>query len=188
MRGRQWSALGSVAAMALVVAGWWASSVLAMGTPPHSTALAATLATLRANTSTHKDYLLNCAGCHGLDGAGASEQGVPDFRHSAGVFTRTERGREYLIRVPGSSGSMLTDEELAGVLSWIVAEFGADAVGSDFRAFTTSEVASARPHFYADPVTAREQVTRELLERGLTVAPYHYGKHPGFGTQAAEGR
>ena len=157
-----------------------------MGTQQSAPALQATLATLRESTSAHKDYLLNCAGCHGLDGAGVPRQGVPDFRGSAGVFTRTASAREYLIRVPGSSGSLLTNEELAGVLNWIVARFGANEVGPDFRPFTTNEIGSARPYAYTDPVAAREQVAQELLEKGLNVAPYHYGKHPGFGTQAAE--
>ena len=158
-----------------------------MGAQPPAPSLDATLAKLRGSTVAHKDYLLNCAGCHGLDGAGVPRQGVPDFRHSAGVFTRTTSAREYLIRVPGSSGSVLTDEELAGVLNWIVAEFGGDAVGPDFRPVTTSEVGSVRPHSYIDPAVAREWVAEELRGKGLSVAPYHFGKHPGFGTQAAGG-
>lgn len=186
--GRLWGALGSVAALALVATGWWSSPVVAVGAPAQSPALVDTLAALRSNTPAHKDYLLHCAGCHGLDGAGAPRQGVPDFRHSAGVFTRTASAREYLIRVPGSSGSLLTDQELANVLNWIVAEFGADAVAPDFHPFSAGEVHTARPHFYTDPAIARKQVAKELLDHGLTVAPYHYGKHPGFGTQPAEGR
>ena len=183
---RQWLAVTGVAALVLAAAGWLVSSAPAMGTQQSAPALQATLATLRESTSAHKDYLLNCAGCHGLDGAGVPRQGVPDFRGSAGVFTRTASAREYLIRVPGSSGSLLTNEELAGVLNWIVARFGANEVGPDFRPFTTNEIGSARPYAYTDPVAAREQVAQELLEKGLNVAPYHYGKHPGFGAQAAE--
>ena len=186
--GRQWVAVASVAALVLAAAGWLVSSASAMDTQPQTPALQATLAKLRGSTSAHKDYLLNCAGCHGLDGAGVPRQGVPDFRGSAGVFTRTASAREYLIRVPGSSGSLLTNEELAGVLNWIVAKFGPNAVAPDFRPFTTSEIGSLRPYPYTDPVAARERVAQELHAKGLTVAPYHFGKHPGFGTQAAAGQ
>lgn len=185
--GRQRVVVAWVAVLALAGGGWVLEAASATGSP-RAPALAATLAPLRGNTTAHKDYLLNCAGCHGLDGAGVPRQGVPDFRHSAGVFTRTAGGREYLIRVPGSSGSVLTDEELAGVLNWIVAGFGADGVGADFRPFTTGEVGRARPHAYADPVIARERVVRELRARGLRVASYAFGKHPGFGAQANDGR
>jgi hypothetical protein len=188
VNGRQWAALGSIAALALVAGGWLVASAAVMGTQVRAPALAVTLAALRGNIPAHNDYLLNCAGCHGLDGAGVPRQGVPDFRRSAGVFTRTANAREYLIRVPGSSGSLLTNEALAGVLNWIVAEFGGDAVGPDFQPFTTGEVRSVRRHSYADPAVAREQVAQELRQRGLSVAPYYFGKHPGFGTQAAEGQ
>ena len=180
--------MASVAAWVLAAAGWLVASASATGTGRQAPALDATLATLRGSTSAHTDYLLNCAGCHGLDGAGVPRQGVPDFRGSAGVFTRTASAREYLIRVPGSSGSLLTNEELAGVLNWIVARFGGDEVGPDFHPFTTNEIGSLRPYPFTDPVAAREQVAQELRAKGLSVAPYHYGKHPGFGTQAAQGQ
>ena len=187
---KQWVAIASVAALVLGASGCLAASVSTVGTQSRisAPALEATLTKLRGSTLAHEDYLLNCAGCHGLDGAGVPRQGVPDFRRSAGVFTRTPSGREYLIRVPGSSGSVLTNEELAGVLNWIVAEFGGDDVGPDFGAFTTPEVGGARPYSYTDPVAARERVVQELHRKGLTVAPYYFGKHPGFGTQAAEGQ
>ncbi len=188
LASRRWQAVAGAAGLMLGAAGWLVSSATAMAVQPPTPALQATLATLRANTSAHKDYLLNCAGCHGLDGAGVPRQGVPDFRRSAGVFTRTASGREYLIRVPGSSGSLLSNEELAGVLNWIVARFGGDDVAPDFRPFTISEIGSARPLSYTDPVAAREQVAQELQDKGFAVAPYHFGKHPGFGTQATEGQ
>ena len=50
------------------------------------------------------DYLLQCRGCHGPDGAGAPGA-APSFRGQVGRFLAVPGGREYLIRVPGTAQS-----------------------------------------------------------------------------------
>ena len=99
-------------------------------------------ATLRA--AARADYVLQCAGCHRVDGRGSTRHGIPDFRDSVGHFTRLPAGREYLIRVPGAAQSQLSDADLAAVLNWVLASFSAAQLPADFQPYTQAEVAAAR--------------------------------------------
>ena len=38
------------------------------------------------------DYVLQCAGCHRVDGRGSTPHGIPDFRNSVGAFTHLPAG------------------------------------------------------------------------------------------------
>ena len=75
-----------------------------------------------------------------------------------GRLLRAPRGREYLVRVPGSAQSELTDAELAGVLKWIVSQYSGDPVEA-FERFDAEEVARHR----RTPLTDVESRRRELL-------------------------
>lgn len=88
------------------------------------------------------DYQMNCQGCHTPDGSGAGS--VPALKGQVGVFLQSQTGREYLVRVPGSATSALSDERLAAVLNWIVYEFAGDSLQPPFTPFTAAEVAPLR--------------------------------------------
>tara|TARA_R110002110_G_scaffold157570_1_gene354489 strand:+ start:38112 stop:38537 length:426 start_codon:yes stop_codon:yes gene_type:complete len=88
------------------------------------------------------DYQMNCQGCHTPDGSGSGS--VPAMKGHVGVFLQSEAGREYLVRVPGSATSALSDERLAAVLNWIVYEFAGDSLQSPFTPFTAAEVGPLR--------------------------------------------
>ena len=61
------------------------------------------------------NYMLNCQGCHAKDGRGLGD--VPALKGFVGNFLSSNEGRAYLIRVPGSANSPLTDVELAEVVN-----------------------------------------------------------------------
>ena len=67
-------------------------------------------------------YMLQCQGCHLADGTGAP--GAVPSLEGMGRFLSVPGGREYLVRVPGSAQSPLSDLELAEVLNWMLREFG----------------------------------------------------------------
>lgn len=67
---------------------------------------------------------------------------VPSFE-KLGLFLSVEGGREYLIRVPGTSQSMLGDEEVAALLNWMVAQFASE-VPTNFEPYTQKEVGLLR--------------------------------------------
>ncbi len=121
------------------------------------------------------DYVLQCAGCHRVDGRGSTPHGIPDFRNSVGAFTHLPAGREYLIRVPGAAYSQLSNAELANVLNWLLHTFSPAQLPAGFSPYTESEVAAARPRRYDDVVPVRHGLARELAALGLALSDYSYG-------------
>ncbi|MCZ8408624.1 cytochrome c [Achromobacter dolens] len=121
------------------------------------------------------DYVLQCAGCHRVDGRGSTPHGIPDFRNSVGAFTHLPAGREYLVRVPGAAYSQLSNAELANVLNWLLLTFSPAQLPADFTPYTESEVAAARPRRYDDVVPVRHGLARELAALGLALSDYSYG-------------
>ncbi|UCE85048.1 MAG: hypothetical protein JSU66_11910 [Deltaproteobacteria bacterium] len=103
-------------------------------------------------------YMLHCQGCHLADGSG-SPQAVPALRDFVGNFLRVPAGRQYLVQVPGSAQSPLSDAELAEVLNWMIREFGPAEIAATFEPFGADEVARYRD----PPLTDVESVRRELL-------------------------
>lgn len=129
----------------------------------------------RLQQAARADYVLQCAGCHRIDGRGSNPHGIPDFRQSVGAFVHLEQGRQYLIRVPGAAHSQLSNAELASVLNWVLAEFSAAQLPADFAPYSESEVATARPNRYDDVVPVRHALAKRLKSMGFTLSEYSYG-------------
>jgi mono/diheme cytochrome c family protein len=89
------------------------------------------------------NYMLNCMGCHLPDGSGAAGK-VPSIRESLPLLATSDAGRRYLVQVPGSARSPLSDRELAQLLSWMVRNLGVRAAPAGFSDFTEAEVAAYR--------------------------------------------
>ncbi len=99
-------------------------------------------------------YILHCAGCHGLNGNGLPENGIPDF-HESGRFLSSAQGRKYLIQVPGVSQSSMNNQQVADVMNWILSHFSSNS----YRPYTEAEVARLRTYKASDAVSWREQLT-----------------------------
>lgn len=136
-----------------------------------------TMAEFRNRSSAYKDYTLNCAGCHRMDGSGTPgrPEGVPDLRNSLGSFTHLREGRDYLIRVPGASDSLLSNGELAHVLNYMVARFDPELAGVEFKPFTANEVGAVRRQRYDDVREVRLTLAKTLAAEGYPTAEYLYG-------------
>ena len=116
-----------------------------------------------ADESPHNNYMLQCQGCHMADGSG-SPGSVPDLRGCLGLFLGVPGGREFLIRVPGSAQSPLSNSQLAEVLNWMIGEYGPSDISQGFTPFDAEEVAlHRRPLADVAPVRARlmEQIASE---------------------------
>jgi hypothetical protein len=125
----------------------------------------------RAETPLQTVYTLNCSGCHGAQGLGVPEAGIPNL-NDAGRYVRTKLGREYLIQVPGLSQSRLDDATAARLLNWVLRQFSANRLPADFRPYTAEEVAHFRSDKASDPKTRRDAILAELRSRGLLEAGY----------------
>ncbi len=112
-----------------------------------------------ATADTKTDYLLHCSGCHLPDGSGAPDD-VPSLRDGLGWIVSMAKGRDYLVRVPGSSQALLNDAELAAVINWVLTEFNAATLADDFKPLTAKEVARARSDVLMDPLKFRAELWR----------------------------
>ena len=113
------------------------------------------------------DYILHCRGCHGPDGAGAPGA-APSFRGHVAKFLWVPGGREYLVRVPGTAQSELSDARTATLLNWILHEFSADQVPADFVPYTEDEVARHRRPPLTDVVAVRRDLMRAIRAHEAT--------------------
>lgn len=96
-----------------------------------------------AEDSPQVDYMLRCQGCHVGDGSGYPGK-VPDLRVSMPALLGTAEGREFLLRVPGASLSVLDNAQLARVYNWMVGTFIPGGAPAGFVPFDAAEVAKAR--------------------------------------------
>jgi mono/diheme cytochrome c family protein len=112
----------------------------------------------------HVDYMLQCQGCHLPDGGG-TPGAVPPLEGVVGSFLAVPGGREFLVRVPGSSQSSLSDARLAAVLNWILESFDPEALGDDFVPFTAEEVARVRRPPLLDVQSVRRGLVSQIEAR-----------------------
>ncbi len=107
-----------------------------------------------SGASPRTNYLLYCSGCHLPSGIG-NPPNVPSLHDELGRMMAVGEMRPYLVQVPGSSQTPLTDADLAAVVNWVLEEFNAGTLPADFRPFTAEEVAAARESILADPLEYR---------------------------------
>ncbi|KFI30237.1 cytochrome C [Haematobacter missouriensis] len=120
--------------------------------------------------SAHVNYVLRCAGCHGMTGEGTEMGGVPTFLDSISALAADDRGRSYIAHVPGINSADLSPAEIAAVLNYVVAEWGDPA--TDVPAFTEEEIARRHAEPMRDIVGARREVVDRLAAEGKATAPY----------------
>ncbi|MCH8227153.1 MAG: cytochrome c [Proteobacteria bacterium] len=111
------------------------------------------------------NYILQCQGCHLADGAGTPGK-VPALKHEVGRFLQVPGGREFLIRVPGTSQSALSDAEVAGVLNWILENFSSEQLPADFVPYSRKEISRYRQPPLANVSAVRAHLIKEILNLG----------------------
>ncbi len=123
-------------------------------------------AVVQAGYDARVNYMLGCMGCHLADGAGTAAR-VPPLKDHVALFLGVPGGREFLIRVPGASQSLLSDAELADVLNYIVTEFSADQLPADFVPYSESEVARWRHERLLDVAAERRRLLQASPADGV---------------------
>ncbi len=114
------------------------------------------------------DWILYCAGCHGMDAAGLPPR-VPQMRDRVGWFLQLPEGRAYLVQVPGMNNSGLDDRRMARLVNWLVPQFGGGSRPATFVPYSADEVARLRADHPRDIVMFRRALGRELAARGTPV-------------------
>ena len=107
-----------------------------------------------ADSYEEHDYILNCAGCHRMEGSGSRT--VPSLLGM--VELRDKRGaREYWVQVPGAAQAPLSDARLAALMNWLLGRFAGERPKP---AYTAEEVKRLRGTPLRDPITRRNQILR----------------------------
>jgi mono/diheme cytochrome c family protein len=121
-----------------------------------------------ATTQPRSHFVLHCAGCHGVDGAGSTIGNVPDMRR-LGDFLRVPGGRAFVISVPGVMGSGLDDAQVAAVTNWVLSTLARESVPEGHQPFDAAEVARARSVPLVDVAAARRQLLERARALGITI-------------------
>ncbi|MFN0186301.1 MAG: c-type cytochrome [Aquabacterium sp.] len=124
-----------------------------------------------ATGSARARFVLHCAGCHGVDGRGPPDSGVPDLRR-IDAFLRLDGGRAFLIRVPGVMGSGLGDAEVAEVANWMLAALVRRPMPDGHRPYDAAEVARARAAPLKDVATERARLAALAQAAGTPLHGY----------------
>ncbi len=119
-------------------------------------------------TSVRSLYVLNCAGCHGRDGAGSPTGNVPDMRQ-LGRFLLLDGGREFVVKVPGVMGSGLSDQQVADVTNWVLVTLASASVPAGHTPYDAAEVRSARAAVPIDVAAERARLAAEARARGIAL-------------------
>ena len=114
-------------------------------------------------------FVVHCAGCHGFDGAGHPDQGVPDMRGPLGQFLHLPEGRGFLVQVPGVNNAGLDDAQIAAVTTWLLNQFSSATTPPGWRPYTAEEVARWRRERPADVAARRADIAERLKARGISL-------------------
>jgi cytochrome c peroxidase len=118
------------------------------------TLLLLTLLCAIAAADPRSHYMIHCMGCHLNDGSGLPPE-VPAFDNNLAILAASAKGREYLVRVPGASQSLIDDAALAGVLNWILDEYADEPAHKPFLA---SEISRYRHKPLTHPARLRDEL------------------------------
>ncbi len=87
---------------------------------------------------------------------------VPDMRVTLPLLLSVEGGRAFLVQVPGSAMSTLTNDRLANTLNWIVKNFTDDKTLANFTDYTGQEVEQMRAVRLDDVFSTRDALIGHL--------------------------
>ncbi len=134
-------------------------------------ALALVLATAAhgQERSAHANYVLLCSGCHNVSGQGSEQGGVPTFPGSVGKIAHSDRGRTYMMHVPGVVSNSMSNAEIAAVMNYILDTWASE---EGAKPFTAEEVTERRMAVIPDIVVERRELTYEMQDQGVEIAPY----------------
>lgn len=136
-------------------------------------AASATAIAAQSVGSPRLNYVLHCAGCHGIDGSGDKQGGIPSLRGTIGHFLKVDGGREYLVQVPGASQSPLSDAETAELMNWMLKAFSAAEMPAGASDYSATEIRRLRRNQPADVPKQRSEATERLFRQyGIDLREY----------------
>jgi mono/diheme cytochrome c family protein len=112
------------------------------------------------------DFVLACAGCHGLDGVSSSKL-VPSLKGLVGFYLNFPEGRAYLPRLPNVAFSAMNDQKLAAVLNYMVFEIGGGSAPPGAKPYDAAEVGKLRKQPLTEVTLTkyRQRMVETLIEK-----------------------
>lgn len=118
------------------------------------------------------DYVRNCAGCHGLEGKGVPEKGVPRLLGNVGKLLLVPDGRAFIVQAPGVSNAALGDADLARLLNWLLPEMDRAHLPPDTAPYSAEEVAALRGARRGTYLARRAAIAASLAAQGMALDDY----------------
>jgi cytochrome c553 len=117
-------------------------------------------------TPRQSDFVLACAGCHGVDGASTSKL-VPSLKGLVGYYLNMPEGRAYLSRLPNVAFSAMNDQKLAAVLNYMVFEIGGGSAPAGAKPYGAAEVGEWRKQPLTEVTLSkyRQQMVETLIDK-----------------------
>ncbi|MFI4889735.1 MAG: c-type cytochrome [Steroidobacterales bacterium] len=112
---------------------------------------------------TARVYAENCQGCHGPQGVSVTE--IPTLVGRVGYFARSPEGRSYLIQVPNVALNPGSDEEIAGLMNWLLNTYSRRQMPDDFKPYSAAEVGLLRKQ-RVDIAAQRRRIVDQLWAAG----------------------
>jgi hypothetical protein len=91
------------------------------------------------------------------------------MRGALGHFLRLPEGRDFLVQVPGTSQSALSDAEVAEMLNWILQSYSPEQIPAGFKPYTKQEVTALRSRPLDDVSGRRAAIVKRLAEQGIRI-------------------
>jgi len=88
---------------------------------------------------------------------------------AVGHFLRLPEGRAFLVQVPGTSNSALSDAQIAVLLNWMLPQFSREEIPPDFVPYTAEEVTRLRNQRLDDVAATRAAIVTRLAAMGYRV-------------------
>lgn len=114
-------------------------------------------------------YKLHCMGCHLDDGTGSTMGLIPPIPGIAGHLLKHEKGRLYLVNVPGVVNSALPASETAALLNYVLVTWSANDLPGNFAPFTGDEVENLRSIQVHDISLLRKEIMADLAKKGIDI-------------------
>ena len=118
------------------------------------------------------DYVLHCSGCHGPEGKGVPDKGVPRLLGNIGKLLHAPDGRAFIVQAPGVSHSPLNDAELARLLNWLLPRMDAADMPADAAPYTAAEVTALRGARKSEYLARRKDIVAVLAAQGIQLDEY----------------
>lgn len=81
-----------------------------------------------------------------------------------GYFLHDERGRAFVVQVPGVATAQLPDDEIAELLNWLLVRYSEEQLPKNYVPYTAAEVGALRRTPVSDPAVLRRELLRGIAD------------------------